>query len=315
MLGENSFIFRQVQRFSLRFRLLVVLLMLAIAGGVFVAAVNLRRRPTNVTATEKIPRCGTLRSMARIYMAYGEYAKAQRLAEEALIQARKQDASNTELATCLIDLGTLYSLQGRLSEAEEMCNLGLQLQKKTLFDEHPYIAQTLRTLSTIYRRQERFGKAKKALDDAIGIVQHRHKRQDEEMAPFHVDMAKLLFAEGKLAEAERYYNKAIAGIKATYGVDHLYTANVFAGMAELYELQGKYTEAEGLIKKALTIQEKMYGPEHHLLISSLLTGSRISKATGDYKQAQKYINKAINAAEKTGTALSTAELHEHAARI
>jgi tetratricopeptide (TPR) repeat protein len=299
MFGENRFIlreiqrFREVQRFSLRFRLLLALLMLAIAGGVFVATVNVKRRPANVTATEKVPCCGTLRSMARIYMAYGEYAKAQRLAEEALIQARKQEASNAELATCLIDLGTLYSLQGRLGEAEQMCNWGLQLQKKTLFDKHPYIAQTLRTLSTIYRRQERFGKAKRALDDAIGIVLHRHKQQDEEMAPFHVDMAKLLVAEGKLAEAEGYYTKAIAGIKATYGVEHLCTANVLAGMAELYELQGRYSEAEDLIEKALTVQERMYGPDHHLLISSLLTGVRICRATGDYKQAEKYINRAV----------------------
>ena len=49
----------------------------------------------------------TLRSMARIYMAYGEYAKAQPLAEKALNLAKMKGASDSELAMCFIDLATL----------------------------------------------------------------------------------------------------------------------------------------------------------------------------------------------------------------
>ena len=72
----------------------------------------------------------TLRSMARVYMAYGEYAKAQPLAEKALTLAKRKDTSNSELAMCLIDLATLYNYQGDLAEAETVCKLGLQLQEK-----------------------------------------------------------------------------------------------------------------------------------------------------------------------------------------
>jgi len=48
--------------------------------------------------------CKTLRLMARIYMAYGEYAKAQPLAEQALTLAKQRCESDAELAMCLIDL-------------------------------------------------------------------------------------------------------------------------------------------------------------------------------------------------------------------
>ncbi len=42
--------------------------------------------------------CKTLRSMARVYMAFGEYAKAQPLAERALTLAKRKGACDSELA-------------------------------------------------------------------------------------------------------------------------------------------------------------------------------------------------------------------------
>jgi len=248
-------------------------------------------------------------------MAYGEYAKAQTLAEQALNQARKQEISDAELAMCLIDIGTLYSWQDRLDEAEEMCRLGLELQRKVLFDKHPYIAYTLRTLSTIYRRQAKYEQARVALDDAIGIMLYTHKPEDRALAPFEVDIGRLLVAQGKLTEAEGYYKKAISTIKTTYGLEHLYTANVLADMAGLYELQGKYAEAEELINEALTIQEKIYGTEHRLLIPSWLTKAKISKAMGDNEKTEMLIHKALAVVEKTNNLSYIAKLREDVARI
>ena len=65
--------------------------------------------------------CKTLRAMARIYMAYGEYTKAQPLAEQALTLAKNKGESDSELSMCLIDLATLYKSQDKLLEAENMC--------------------------------------------------------------------------------------------------------------------------------------------------------------------------------------------------
>ena len=109
---------------------------------------------------KKGPSTKTLRSMARVYMAYGEYTKAQPLAEQALTLAKRKDTSNSELAMCLIDLATLYNYQGKLAEAEKMCKLGMQLQEKVLYENHPYVAYTLRTLSSIYQGQGRYKEAR-----------------------------------------------------------------------------------------------------------------------------------------------------------
>ena len=78
----------------------------------------------------------TLRSMARVYMATGHYNKAQGLAEQALSVARKTNADDEELSMCLIDLAYLYHAQGKCSEAEQMCSLGLKLQEKIYFENY-----------------------------------------------------------------------------------------------------------------------------------------------------------------------------------
>ena len=104
--------------------------------------------------------CKALRSMARLYMAYGDYTKAQLFAEQALTLAKTRNVSDAELCSCLLDLAYLYNNQNKLADAEEMCKLGLKLQKKVYYEDHPYVAYTLRTLSSIYQGQGRYRQAR-----------------------------------------------------------------------------------------------------------------------------------------------------------
>lgn len=249
---------------------------------------------------KKSPSCKTLRTMARIYMAFGEYAKAQPLAEKALILAKRRCESDSELAMCLIDLATLYKSQNKLIDAEKMCELGLELQKKALYESHPYVAYTLRISGSIYQEQGKYRKARSALDKAMAIMLESHTENDKALAPFWVDIASLLVAKGDFKEAENYYNKAITLINISYGPDHLYTANVLGGVAKLYTLQGKYDEAEELIDLVVATQERIYGPDHHLIAGSWLTKARVCRAKGNYVRSEKLIEKALDSVRKTG---------------
>jgi tetratricopeptide (TPR) repeat protein len=266
-------------------------------------------------ASVKSPSSKTLRSMARVYMAYGEYTKAQPLAEKALIQARAEGAADSELAMCLIDLATLYNYQGKLVDAEEMCKSGLELQKRTLYKNHPYLAYTSRTLSSIYYEQGEYSKAKSALDEAIVIMLDIHSTDDKAMAPFYVDMAKVLTAQDNLEQAENYYKKAMPLINTSYGPNHLYTANVLADIAKLRTLQGKYFEAENLINQAIAVQEKTYGPNHHLVSGSWLTKAKICQAKGNFAEAEQLINKSLAALEKSGNPAALAKFQKDAKDI
>jgi len=263
----------------------------------------------------KYPSSKTLRSIARIYMSYGDYAKAQPFAEKALTSAKKINASESELYLCLTDLAYLYKNQNRLTEAEKMCQTGLELQKKVLYDKHPYVAQTLRTLSSIYEEQGRYSEARAALDKAVAIMLDSHTEGDCAFIPFWVDIAKLLVAQDDFKKAESYYQKAMPLLNNRYGPDHLYTARVLANLAELYILQERYFEAETLINRALAIQQKTYGEKHHFVVPVLLTKARICQEKEDYDQAEKLFQKALTAMRKTGNLTKIVKLQQRVEEI
>ena len=210
--------------------------------------------------------CSSLRSMARIYMAYGGYAKAQPLLIRALQLAEQNHVEDTEVCACAIDLAYLYKEQGKLTDAETTCRLGLELQQKVYREDHPYVAYTLRILSEIYRKQGRYQEAANALERALDIVQRVGRGSEQEVAPFKVDMAHLLIAQGHYAQAESHFIEALSVIETAYGPEHLYTAKVRTGLAMLYALEGRYVEADALVSEALPVQEKIYGRDHHLLV-------------------------------------------------
>jgi tetratricopeptide (TPR) repeat protein len=244
--------------------------------------------------------CRTLRSMARVYMAYGEYTKAQPLAEIALDCAKEKSESESELAMCYIDLGTLYKCQGKLPEAADLCEKGLVLQEKVLYKSHPYVAYTLRTLSTIYLGQGDYEKATEAMDKAVAIMLESHTKDDKALAPFWVDIASILVEKGNYEEAEGYYTKAMNLINASYGPDHLYTANVLCGVAKLYTLQGRHDEAEKIIDSTIAKQEKIYGAGHHLVAPSWLIKARICLAKGNDSDSEELFKKALDSVRKSG---------------
>lgn len=238
--------------------------------------------------------CRVLRAMARVYMAYGEYTKAQPLAEKALAYAKENDVPDSELSTCLIDLAWLYHYQGKLVQAQQFCRDGLQLQQKALGPEHPYVAYTLRTLASIHQDLAQYPLAAESLGHAVSIMRLYHGPDDRVIAPFNVDIARLLATTGSLTEAEDLYTHAIGLIKNTYGPDHLYSANVMIDMAKLYVLQEKYIDAEQLIEQAAPTLQSIYEPDNHAMTPMYLTMAKIFQVKQGYEQAEQLLRKAVN---------------------
>jgi tetratricopeptide (TPR) repeat protein len=65
------------------------------------------------------------------------------------------------------------------------------------------------------------------------------------------------------AEAETFYQRAIAIGEKTLGPEHPDLAIWLNNLAALYWEQGKYEKAEPLYRRAIMIDEKVFGPTHH----------------------------------------------------
>ena len=60
-------------------------------------------------------------------------------------------AEHPEVATSLSNLGELYRLQGRYTEAEPMAKRALDLREKALGPDHPQVGISLNNLALLYQ--------------------------------------------------------------------------------------------------------------------------------------------------------------------
>jgi len=68
--------------------------------------------------------------------------------------------------------------------------------------------------------------------------------------------------QGRLREAEKMYNRALAGYEKAWGPVHTSTLSTVNNLGLLYADQGRLTEAEMMYNRALAGYEKAWGPEH-----------------------------------------------------
>lgn len=251
----------------------------------------------------------TLRSMARVYMAYGNYDKAQTITETAMGQARRQDIGGEELAMCLIDLGTVYSYQDMLEEAADMLSRGVQLQKQSV-GNHPYVANTLQMLCDIYCRAGQYQQAQDTLDEAFLIMTRYQKQQDREMLSFEASRAKLAAAQGQAAKAGILYTELLSRTIEFYGENHLQTASVLIGAAQADFMQGSIDLAGRRVEQALMIQERYFGSNHPMLIDAWLTMAQINRAAGKNTEAETWLSKVIQAVQTRHNAVTLARIHQ-----
>ena len=103
------------------------------------------------------------------------------------------------------------------------------------------------------------------------LLQHA-TRQDLFIADGKVDIDGLDWAfhnlgdlysdQGKLAEAEKMYIRALQGKEEALGPDHTSTLSTVNNLGLLYADQGKLAEAEKMYIRALQGKEEALGPDH-----------------------------------------------------
>jgi tetratricopeptide (TPR) repeat protein len=88
------------------------------------------------------------------------------------------------------------------------------------------------------------------------------ERSDNEMAWACHNLGFLYASQGKLAEAEQMYQRALRGYEKARGPEHTSTLDTVNNLGNLYKNQGKLADAEQMYQRALRGYEKAWGPEH-----------------------------------------------------
>jgi tetratricopeptide (TPR) repeat protein len=91
-------------------------------------------------------------------------------------------------------------------------------------------------------------------------------------------LGNLFSYQGKLAEAEQMYERALQGYEEALGPNHTSTLGTVGNLGNLYADQGKLAEAEQMYERALQGYEEALGPNH---TSTLLTVNNLGNLYAD----------------------------------
>ena len=120
--------------------------------------------------------------------------------------------------------------------------------------------------------------------------------------------------QGKLAEAEKMYQRALEGYEKALGPKHIFTLDIVHNLGVLYFDQGKPAEAEKIYERALKGYEKALGPEHTSTLNTVnalgvlyVDQGKLTEAEKIYERALKGFEKALGS-EHTSTLISVNNL-------
>ena len=91
----------------------------------------------------------------------------------------------------------------------------------------------------------------------------------------------MCYVQGKLAEAERMYLRALAGMEKALGPDHTSTLETVNNLGNLYRAQGKLVDAEQMCLRALTGFQKSLGSQHPSTIIAINNLEQLRLSPGD----------------------------------
>jgi tetratricopeptide (TPR) repeat protein/CHAT domain-containing protein len=112
------------------------------------------------------------------------------------------------------------------------------------------------------------------------------------------NLAVVYQSQGKYADAEGLYKRALAIDEKVHGPSHSYVATTLKRLAGMCEAQAKYVEAEGLLKRALAIREKEFGPDHPDVAAILDDLAKVYDRQGKYTEAEGLLKRALAIFEK-----------------
>jgi tetratricopeptide (TPR) repeat protein len=109
----------------------------------------------------------------------------------------------------------------------------------------------------------------------------------------------LLYAEqGKLADAEKMYIRALQGKEKVLRPDHTSILDTVDNLGSLYKDQGKLAEAEKMYIRALQGREKALGPDHTSTLDTVNNLGSLYKYQGKLAEAEKMYIQVLQGKEK-----------------
>lgn len=236
----------------------------------------------------------TLQNLAGLYKSQQQYDAAEPVYQRALaIREHQLGHGHPLVASTLHNLAGLYEAQGRYTEAEPLYRQALSIADQKL----EQIEQISAPDNSSLEPQGQVALANTPTiptgSGSVNNVVVRENRLGHHTADTLHNLAQLCESQGRYAESEQHYLRALAICEQQLGKEHPVVANILNGLARLCKSQGWYVEAEQHYLHALTIYEQQLGNEHPLVSSSFNNLAELHYAKGCYDEALKHYQSSL----------------------
>ncbi|MBI4748669.1 MAG: tetratricopeptide repeat protein [Acidobacteria bacterium] len=256
-------------------------------------------RAERIFGSEHLLVAGNLNTLAVLYRAKGDLAKAEPLYVRSLaIYEKVLGAEHPNVATSLINLAVFYQTKGEYTRAEPLYVRALPIFEKTLGAEHPFVATSLSNLALLYTAKGDYPRAESLYMRSLAIREKTLGANHPDVATSLNNLAALCQVKGEYTRAELLFVRSLAIREKALGANHPETAVNLNNLADLYREKGDYIKAELLYVKSLAIFEKVLGTTHPLVALNLNNLALLYSEKGDYTQAESLYVRSLAIREK-----------------
>jgi tetratricopeptide (TPR) repeat protein len=225
--------------------------------------------------------------------------QAEQAYRTAEVQASSQDDGGAALAVVQTALGGLYLDQGRYREAEAVLRPALAVQHANPHTPARDLALTLHCLAIACRDTARYLEAESLEIEAIGAVEHdSHQfREGGDIAAYLNSLGRLYLELGRLAEAEKVFQKTLRISEEFTGKLPMCIAESLEGQAEVSLLHGDLSDARLTSLRALSVVESAFGSDDLEVGHALDQLARVDFAMERYHDARVFCLRSLKIKE------------------
>jgi len=161
----------------------------------------------------------------------------------------------------------------------------LQIEKPT--------TDLMNQLGVYFLQRALYPRAERLMRRALAIDEQSYGPHHPKVAIRLNNLAHLLQATNRLAEAEPLMRRALAIDEQSYGPIHPKVAIRLNNLASLLQATNRLAEAEPLMRRALEIDEQSYGPHHPKVAIRLNNLAHLLQATNRLAEAEPLMRRAL----------------------
>lgn len=211
----------------------------------------------------ELRRAEGLRIAAKVAFSRGEPGEAVRYAMDAkAIFERVLGPNHPEVAETLNHIGAANLRQGRVDEALEQFNAGLEIVALAYGKDHPAYGRTLGNLGAALVDAGRLDEARERYMQSLAVQQAAFGDSAPQVASVWINLGGIEHSAGNLDAAVAAFERAYDMLSVALGPEHPHTLVALTNLGRMQFFKGDLDASERSVTRALTIRERDLGPDH-----------------------------------------------------